>query len=91
MCPERVTTIKTKSAEQALSSLMRLCARAEKSSGDVMRLMARWGVDSSQRDNILQRLLAEKFIDDRRFAAAYVREKINLVVGVSEKLQRAFG
>ncbi|MFI3285475.1 MAG: regulatory protein RecX [Rikenellaceae bacterium] len=78
MCREAVKIIKTKSAEEALRSLMHQCARAEKSSGDAMRLMARWGVPSEQRCGVLERLIAEKFIDDRRFAEAYVREKLNL-------------
>ncbi len=75
---EEVKTIKKKSAEEALASLMRQCARAEKSSGDAMRLMSRWGVPTQQRQVVLERLVADKFIDDRRFAEAYLREKINL-------------
>ncbi len=57
---------------------MRQCAKAEKSSGDAMRLMARWGVDPTRRAEVLERLIADRFIDDRRFAEAYVREKLNL-------------
>ncbi len=75
---ETVKQFKAKSAEQALESLMRQCARAEKSSGDAMRLMARWGVDPARRAEVLERLIAERFIDDERYAAAYVREKLNL-------------
>ncbi|MFI3315947.1 MAG: regulatory protein RecX [Rikenellaceae bacterium] len=75
---ETVKTIRTKSPEQALASLMQQCAKAEKSSGDAMRLMARWGVAPEHRGEILDRLVAEKFIDDRRYAQAYVREKLNL-------------
>lgn len=67
-----------KSAEEALSSLMRLCARAERSSGDAMRLMARWRVTAEQRQQVLQRLIDERFIDDRRYAEAFIREKTNL-------------
>ena len=69
---------RTKNAEQALSSLMRLCARAERSSGDARRLMATWGVPELDRDKVLQRLRAERFIDDERYAAAFVREKVSL-------------
>ena len=67
-----------KSAAQALQSLMRLCARAEKSSGDALRLMRGWGVAESEREGVLQRLIEQRFIDDRRYAEAYVREKSNL-------------
>ena len=69
---------RTKSAEQALSSLMRLCARAERSSGDARRLMATWGVPEQDREKVLQRLIAERFIDDERYASAFVREKVSL-------------
>ena len=69
---------RAKTAQQALESLMRLCARAERSSGDAMRLMATWQVPQQERDAVLQRLRDEKFIDDRRYAEAFVREKINL-------------
>ncbi len=75
---EAVKVPRVKSPEQALSSLMRQCARAERSSGDALRLMARWGVAPDQRIEILQRLISDKFIDDRRYAEAYMREKLNL-------------
>ena len=35
---------RTKTPEQALAALMRLCARAERSEEDARRLMTRWGV-----------------------------------------------
>lgn len=69
---------KTKSATQALQSLMRLCSRAEKSSGDAMRLMRGWRVAEEEREGVLQKLIEQRFIDDRRYAEAYVREKSNL-------------
>ena len=69
---------KTKSAAQALQSLMRLCARAEKSSGDALRLMRGWGVAEAEREGVLNKLIEQRFIDDRRYAEAYIREKSNL-------------
>lgn len=69
---------RTKSAAEALQSLMRLTARAEKSSGDALRLMRTWGVPEGERQGVLDKLLAQRFIDDRRYAEAYVREKSQL-------------
>lgn len=69
---------KPKSAAQALQSLMRLCARAEKSSGDALRLMRGWGVPEGEREGVLAKLVEQRYIDDRRYAEAYVREKSNL-------------
>ncbi|MFI3328345.1 MAG: regulatory protein RecX [Rikenellaceae bacterium] len=69
---------KTKTAQQALSALMALCAKAEKSSGDARRLMTQWGVAKEEQGAVLERLQKERFIDDERYAAAFVREKTRL-------------
>lgn len=69
---------KPKSAQQALQSLMRLCARSEKSSGDALRLMQQWQVPQAERQGVLERLVKDRFIDDGRYAEAYVREKSRL-------------
>ncbi len=69
---------RNKTPEQALAALMRLCARAEKSSGDAMRLMAAWGVEPTAREAVLRKLTDQRFIDDNRYAAAFVREKTAL-------------
>ena len=69
---------KTKTAEQALNALMRLCSKAEKSSGDAMRLMYRWGVPIAERQGVLDKLVEMRFIDNARYAEAYTREKSQL-------------
>lgn len=69
---------KTKSAAEALQSLMRLCARGERSTGDAMRLMRTWGVPGGERQAVVDRLVAQRFIDNSRYAELYVREKSRL-------------
>lgn len=69
---------RTKTPEEALASLMRLCARSEKCEGDARRLMRRWGVEPKAAEEVLARLVRERFIDDRRYATLFVREKLNL-------------
>ena len=69
---------KTKSAEQALQSLMHLCARGERSTGDAMRLMRTWGVPEGERSAVVEKLVAQRYIDNRRYAEAYTREKSSL-------------
>ena len=73
-----VRTPKTKTAQQALQSLMRMCARSERSSGDALRLMKRWGLTNEDAHKVLVRLQTERFIDDARYAEAVVRDKLNL-------------
>ena len=69
---------KTKTAQQALQSLMRLCARSEKSTGDALRLMRTWGVPEAEQRGVLNKLIADRYIDNRRYAEAYTREKSQL-------------
>lgn len=69
---------KKKSAAEALQSLMRLCARGERSTGDAMRLMRTWGVPEGERQAVVDRLVAQRFIDNGRYAELYVREKSRL-------------
>ena len=73
-----VRTLKTKTPQQALQSLMRMCARSERSSGDALRLMRRWGLGEEDARKVLARLQIERFIDDARYAEAFVRDKLNL-------------
>ncbi len=69
---------KSKSAAEALQSLMRLCARGERSTGDAIRLMRTWGVPEGERQAVVDRLVAQRFIDNGRYAELYVREKSRL-------------
>lgn len=69
---------KAKTPQQALQSLMRMCARSERSSGDALRLMKRWGLTDEDARRVLVRLQSERFIDDARYAEAFVRDKLNL-------------
>lgn len=80
---------RTKTPEQALSALMRLCARAEKSEGDARRLMHGWGVAEADAEKVLARLVGERFIDDARYAEAFVREKLRLSGWGEYKLRAA--
>ena len=89
MLPKMLKPKRTKTPEQALAALMRLAARSEKSSGDAMRLMQNWGVEPSARCGVLQKLIDNKFIDDRRYAEAFVRDKMRFSGWGTFKLRAA--
>ena len=78
MQPDEIRKKKVKTPEQALAALMRLCARAEKSQEDARRLMRGWGLAEREGEQVLARLVRDRFIDDGRYAAAFVREKLRL-------------
>lgn len=62
------------SASAAVARLEELCARSEQCSYDLRQKLRRWGVAESH-DDIIDRLIDARFVDDERFARAYVRDK----------------
>lgn len=64
------------SAEKALEMMENLCARAEYSSGEIRDRLYRKGLPQSQITQIVERLCRNRFIDDARFARAFVHEKV---------------
>ena len=78
MQPDELRKKKVKTPEQALAALMRLCARAEKSQEDARRLMRGWGLAERGAEGVLAKLVRDRFIDDARYAGAFVREKLRL-------------
>ena len=78
MQPDELRKKKVKTPEQALAALMRLCARAEKSQADARRLMRGWGLAERDAEGVLAKLVRDRFIDDARYAGAFVREKLRL-------------
>lgn len=67
---------KPMTAEKALDRLSAKCAQAEMCSGDVVEKMKRWGLGASDRQRVLATLQKEGFVDDRRYAKAFVADKI---------------
>lgn len=58
-----------------LLRLEALCNRAEHCSYEIAEKLRRRGFPQSQIDGMLERLIATRLIDDRRFATAYVHSK----------------
>lgn len=65
-----------------------LCARAEHCEGEIVQKLRRWGLGRDESDEILNSLKRDKFIDDARFAGAYVREKYKLAKWGRLKIRR---
>jgi regulatory protein len=61
---------------QALDKLRQICSRQEKCPADVVGLLKRWDIDDAFHQNILTQLKAEKFVDEYRYASAFVKDKI---------------
>ena len=68
---------KSISTAEALGKLQKICSLQEKCAADVVLLLKRWGIEPQQHQDIIDRLRADTFMDESRFAAAFVRDKIH--------------
>ncbi|MBR4136148.1 MAG: RecX family transcriptional regulator [Bacteroidales bacterium] len=59
-----------------LVKLERYCAYQERCEADVRKKMVGLAISSAQREEIMRRLIDQKFVDDARFAALFVRGKM---------------
>ena len=62
--------------QEAFLQLATLCAQAEHCEKEMRDKLKRWGIDESVQDRIIQRLINERYIDDERYARAFVKDKI---------------
>lgn len=60
--------------KEALARLEELCVRGEQCTADLRQKLHRWGV-AAPYDDIIDRLVEHNFVNDERFARAYVRDK----------------
>jgi len=60
---------------KALAKMMDACSRAEKCSRDVRDKLRKWELPESEIVAIIEKLREQKFIDDDRYARAFVRDK----------------
>ncbi|MBK3518523.1 regulatory protein RecX [Carboxylicivirga marina] len=60
---------------QAINKAAALCSRKEYCSADIQKKLVNWDLSDEEADKALQWLIDEKFIDNERYAAYYVRDK----------------
>ena len=63
---------------QALSRAMELCSRTEYSEANIRGKLKYWDTSAEDIETVIEHLIKEKFIDDLRFANAYVKDKVRL-------------
>ncbi len=63
-------------AQQATVRLEELCARSEQCCGEARKKLYNWGISSSEAEAIIRSLTERRYIDDRRFCRAFVRDKL---------------
>ena len=65
-----------KSEKEAYLTLAALCAQAEHCQWEMLEKMRRWEVPEEAQARVMQRLVSERYVDDERYAQAFVKDKI---------------
>jgi regulatory protein len=68
----------TYSFAEVYSKLMKYCAYQERSSFEAKNKAYELGFRSQELDELIDQLIDENFVNDERFAAAFVRGKLNV-------------
>ncbi len=61
--------------EAALIRLEELCVRSEQCTAECRKRLANWKIAPDDAESIINSLRSRRFIDDARYAAAFVRDK----------------
>ena len=75
--------------QDAYLQLAALCAQAEHCEQEMRDKMKRWEVDETVQNRIIDRLTKERFIDNERYARAFVKDKIRYNNWGRRKVQQA--
>lgn len=75
--------------QEAYLQLAALCAQAEHCEQEMRDKMKRWELDETVQNRIIDRLTKERFIDNERYARAFVKDKIRYNKWGRRKVQQA--
>ena len=68
--------MKQKSEQETYLTVAALCAQAEHCQWEMLEKMRRWELSEEQQAHVMQRLLEERYVDDERYARAFIKDKI---------------
>jgi len=75
--------------QEAYLQLAAICAQAEHCQQEMIDKMRRWELDETVQNRIVQRLVKERYVDDERYARAFVKDKIRYNKWGRRKVQQA--
>ena len=68
--------MKAYSEPEALNKAAAYCTLCERCTSEVSAKLTAWGMTGAQQRRIIERLIDEKFIDERRYCSAFVNDKV---------------
>jgi len=78
-----------KTENDAYLTLAALCAQAEHCQWEMLEKMRRWELPEDAQARVMQRLVGERYVDDERFARAFVNDKIRYNKWGRRKVEQA--
>ena len=78
-----------KTEQEAYLTLAALCAQAEHCQWEMLEKMRRWGLPDDAQARVVERLVNERYIDDERFARAFVKDKVQYNKWGRRKVEQA--
>ena len=75
--------------QEAYLQLAAICAQAEHCEQEMRDKMKRWEIDETVQNRIIDRLTKERYIDNERYARAFVKDKIRYNKWGRRKVQQA--
>lgn len=75
--------------QQAYQKLTDLCARSERCQQEMIEKMRQWGISENEQAEVMDRLIKERYVDDERFARAFIYDKIRYNKWGRRKVEQA--
>ena len=75
--------------QEAYLQLAALCAQAEHCQHEMLEKMRKWELPEEVQARVMARLVKERYVDDERFARAFVNDKIRYNKWGRKKVQQA--
>ena len=81
--------MKQRTEQDVFLTLAALCAQGEHCQYEMLEKMRRWEVDGTVKARVMQKLVAGRYIDDERFARAFVKDKVRYNKWGRRKVEQA--
>lgn len=75
--------------QEAFLRLAAQCAQAEHCQQEMIDKMRRWGMSDEAQAKVMARLVGERYVDDERFARAFVKDKVKYNKWGRRKVEQA--
>lgn len=81
--------MRQKTEQEAYLTLSALCAQAEHCQWEMTEKMRRWELAEEAQARVMQRLVSERYVDDERYARAFVKDKVRYNKWGRRKVEQA--